>query len=1054
MAAMVIVLGYFHIPVDGAMPDAVWVLAALFGGLGAAMLLRERLRPRALSWALAPWRHLWNQEPSFMTAFLDSPDPICIATMDRGHFVAVNRAFERVLGYTQQETCGRLAKSFSLWDPPESRIVLAKAVKKLGHVPFYQAGLRSRDGTVFDGLVSANATRFQGEDCMILTIHDITPLLSAQRTLLENEQRLRLITANVGDVIERLTPDGKILFASEAARAVLGYDPKDMVGHNIIEFIHPDDDVDSLEFLDQVRASREASHVVRLIKRDGQIAWIESRGRAVVDEEGAVTEIITMSHDVTDRRRGEERERARHKVHESLARGRDLPSILNLVADYARSVCPDKACAILLMDQMGQKLVRGSASDIPGFSDLIGLGFGVSNPHSPVALAAKSKERVTVADLRTVTEQWPLFCRALGQHGFVSVWAEPIFDSRGKLIGGLALLGGKVGLPDDRDQSLLAETSCLAALAIEQKRIEEELLMTATVYGNINEGIMVADANHKIISVNPAFSALTGYAPEEIIGQIHEFLVCDTDALASLAAMEEHVRNEGTWRGELWTRKKDGSQFLDRVTVTPMADPDGQSTRYISIHLDITEQKNAEERIWKQANFDALTNLPNRRLFRDRLSQEISRLSRLKDSLALLFIDLDKFKEINDTLGHEWGDHLLVEAAKRISNCVRQADTVARLGGDEFTVILPGLSESRRTDQVAQAIVDALRRPFMLNGQTLHISGSVGVTLFPADAEEIDELIRNADQAMYVAKGLGRNQFSYFTATMQTAARERHSFNRELRSAIDGEQFEVYFQPIIQMSTGRITKAEALVRWNHPELGVVGPDRFIPIAEENGLIIEIGDWVFREAARVAKEVNFSRSPDERIVISVNMSPRQFYAKANHQEWLHYLDDIGLDPAVMGIEITESLLLEDHPDVAHQLNCFREAGIRISLDDFGKGYSSLSYLKKFPIDYLKIDREFIRDLVEDLNDRAISEAIIVMAHRLGIKVVAEGIENIGQHGTLRETDCDEGQGFLFSKPVPLGEFVRLLFSDNGYSHAARPVTEPRAISVPRPGSAML
>ena len=439
---------------------------------------------------------------------------------------------------------------------------------------------------------------------------------------------------------------------------------------------------------------------------------------------------------------------------------------------------------------------------------------------------------------------------------------------------------------------------------------------------------------------------------------------------------------------------------------------------------DITGRKKSEELIWNQANYDALTGLPNRRMFHDRLAQEIKKAHRAGLKMALLFIDLDKFKEVNDTLGHSMGDLLLQEATRRISDCVRETDTVARLGGDEFIIILSELGDAGNIERVAESVRQSLAKPFRLEEEITYISASIGITLYPDDATEMEDLLRNADQAMYAAKNAGRNRFSYFTQSMQQAAQTRLRLANDLRGALIAGQFRIHYQPIVELATGRINKAEALIRWQHPERGMVSPAQFIPLAEETGMIVEIGDWVFKESARQLK--HWMALCNTELQVSVNMSPVQFSNPVCACEaWLIYLQELGLSAQSLAIEITEGLLLNAESSVTDKLLGFHNAGIQVAIDDFGTGYSSLSYLKKFNIDYLKIDQSFVRDLANDPNDMAISEAIIVMAHKLGLKVIAEGVETEAQRALLTQAGCDYAQGYLFSRPLPADEFKELL-----------------------------
>lgn len=440
---------------------------------------------------------------------------------------------------------------------------------------------------------------------------------------------------------------------------------------------------------------------------------------------------------------------------------------------------------------------------------------------------------------------------------------------------------------------------------------------------------------------------------------------------------------------------------------------------------DITQRKQSEQLIWNQANFDALTGLPNRAMLQDRLHQEMAKAQRNGYKLAVMFIDLDKFKEVNDTMGHDMGDVLLVEAAHRIRDCVRSSDTVARLGGDEFVVVLSELADPRLASDVAHSILEQLARPFGLRTVDAVISGSIGITLFPEDAQDIEGLFKNADQAMYVSKARGRNQCSYFTRELEVAALRRMELVAELRTALQLKQFFLMYQPIVDVHTGCVRKAEALVRWQHPRLGLVSPAEFIPLAEETGLIVDIGDWVFLEAISRVKQLRADHCAD--FQVSINKSAVQFSRDRGHPgTWIDKLRQYGLPGDAVTMEITESLLIDPNSEVKTTLLRYRDAGIQVAIDDFGTGYSSLSYLKRFDIDFLKIDQSFTRNLSCGSSDLAISQAIIAMSHALGLQVVAEGVETSEQFSLLKAVGCDFVQGYWLSRPVSaqaLGELLQ-------------------------------
>lgn len=541
------------------------------------------------------------------------------------------------------------------------------------------------------------------------------------------------------------------------------------------------------------------------------------------------------------------------------------------------------------------------------------------------------------------------------------------------------------------------------------------------------DAVVQMDADGIVTGWSGQAANMFGWSREEALGQaLHEMIIPAQYRAAHLLGMqhfrrtgEAHVLNR---RIEILALRRNGEEFHTELTIS-MVQWQGKH-EFCAFISDITDKKQADALIWKQANFDSLTHLPNRHMFHLRLEQEIENTQRTGLKLALLFIDLDRFKEVNDTLGHNIGDQLLNEVAQRLSSSVRKSDMVARLGGDEFTIILSQLTDTQQVDSVAQNVLRKLAEPFTLNNEMAYVSASMGITLYPEDAEEVEQLLMNADQAMYVAKKRGRNRFSYFTPSLKEEAQARLKLINDMRVALVENQFELYFHPIIDLKTGAIVKAEALLRWQHPQQGMSSQMDIIPLAEETGLIVEIGDWVFREAARWA-----SRWQDlcpGGLQVGVNMSPVQFQAEGEHiAEWLVYLQELGLAGKSIVIEITEGVLLHLDSAISDILLRFRDAGIQVSIDDFGTGYSALSYLKKFDIDYLKIDLSFVRDLETDPNDRALSEAIIMMAHKLGLKVIAEGVETVGQRELLATAGCDFAQGYLYSKPIPPREFEALL-----------------------------
>ncbi len=733
-----------------------------------------------------------------------------------------------------------------------------------------------------------------------------------------------------------------------------------------------------------------------------------------------LTEMLSERY---ERRLALQRDRARNRVLEMVARGAPLPQILEAIVLGIETENPGMLCSILLLDEEGKRLRMGSAPSLPDFYNTAVNGLEIGPSVGSCGTSAFTCERVIVDDIQA-HPYWAPFRDLAAQAELRACWSEPIIAASGKLLGTFAIYHREVHSPSENELAIIEYIANLAGIAIERSQADEALELASLVYQNSIEAMMITDEENRIVAINPAFTEITGYQLDEVIGEDPTILASGRHDQAFYQAMWETLDATGQWQGEIWNQKKNGKEFAEWLTIKTIFDSAGKVHRRVALFSDITEKKEADALIWTHANYDALTELPNRRLFMDRLEQGLRVAHREGCRLALLFVDLDRFKEVNDTLGHQMGDQLLVEAARRIQGCLRESDTVARLGGDEFTVILTELHDVSSIDRVAQAIIEVLSEPYQLGDDQAFVSASIGITVYPEDARKAEELFKNADQAMFSAKQNGRNGFNYFTKSMQEAAQQRMYLVRDIHKALGADQFTVHFQPIVELATGSIHKAEALLRWRHPDQGFVSPAAFIPVAEETGAIHEIGNRVFRESAQWSKRWRDRYDPN--FQISVNKSPVQFLAEGlKHDDWVEYLEELGLAGDGIVIEITEGLMLKAAININRKLLRFRDAGIQVAVDDFGTGYSSLSYLKRFDIDYLKIDQSFVANLESDESDLALSEAIVVMAHKLGFKVIAEGVETEAQRDILRQIDCDYAQGYLFSKPLPAEEFEALL-----------------------------
>jgi len=561
----------------------------------------------------------------------------------------------------------------------------------------------------------------------------------------------------------------------------------------------------------------------------------------------------------------------------------------------------------------------------------------------------------------------------------------------------------------------------------EQKRAEQELRIAAAAF-DVQEGIIIADADNKILRVNRAFTRLTGYSADEAAGQTPSLLKSGRHDALFYERMWEQLSRDSYWQGEIWNRRKDGQIFPEWLTISAIRDGAGAVTHYIAAFSDITQYKEAEEAIHTLAFYDALTNLPNRRLLLDRLQQALTASARRNQHGAILFIDLDNFKALNDTRGHDVGDLLLIEVAQRLSQCVRAEDTVARLGGDEFVVMLEGLSEiskpaATQAELVGEKILEALDQPYLLRNYEHHSTPSIGVSLFLGEQETVEDLLKHADAAMYQAKQSGRNTLCFFDPAMQAALEARLSVEADLRQALPQLQFKLYYQPQVDEAR-RCIGAEVLLRWEHPTRGLVSPVEFIPIAEDNGLIVPIGFWVLQMACAQLKRWE-THPLASTLSLAVNVSARQFRQADLVDQVQRIISQTGVNSERLKLELTESTVLDNVNDTIAKMQALKTMGVSFSMDDFGTGHSSLAQLKRLPLDQVKIDQSFVHDIASDPNDAAIVQTIIVMTETMGLDVIAEGVETEAQLQFLRQHGCQHFQGYLFGKPMPLTDFEAAL-----------------------------
>lgn len=814
---------------------------------------------------------------------------------------------------------------------------------------------------------------------------------STLQALRDSEAKLNTMLKSITDLVWLKNPDGVYLACNAVFEELYGAKEQDIVGKTDYDFVDAKI-ADTFRAHDKLAIENNAPSTNEewVSYADGRLVLLETTKTPMRDSHGRLIGVLGISHDITERHQKE------MALQESEARLRTMFE------------CSKDAVVVL---------------DEAGFMDCNTAALTMFGCASKAAFCCLHPADISPPNQINGEDSYTLantYIRQAMHHGSQHFeWTHLRLDTQQRVYVDVMLnamtLQGKQVL-----HGVLRDITA-------RKQAEESKRLAALVYESSSEAMVVTDDQHLIITVNPAFTEITGYAEHEVLGKTHTILKSGRQDDSFYEEMWQAINSTGKWQGEIWNRRKNGEVYPQWLTINTIYHPDGAVKHRISMFTDISQKKQSEEVIWRQANFDPLTGLSNRRMFYESLTQAIKKSQRTTLPLVLLYLDLDLFKEVNDTLGHVVGDQLLKETAQRLTNCVRDIDTISRLGGDEFTIILNEVNDLSSVDRVCKLILKSIAEPFQLGDDVAYVSASIGITIYPTDADEVDDLMKKADQAMYMAKTNGRNQYSYFTQAMQDAAQRRMGLTNDLHVALEKQQIWVAYQPIVDLRSGRIVKAEALARWLHPKHGLIRPDEFIPIAEHTGLIHEIGDWIFRQAVQQVKHWQSIYHPQ--FHISVNKSPIQIHSKSpRFVPWHTQLQQAGLAGQSIVAEITEGLLLEVNASINQKLHEFHEAGIQLALDDFGTGYSSLSYLKKFDIDYIKIDRSFVSHLAPQSEDLALCEAIILIAHKLGMQVIAEGIETPQQRDLLITAGCDFGQGYLFNEALTAAAFEQLLLAD--------------------------
>jgi diguanylate cyclase (GGDEF)-like protein/PAS domain S-box-containing protein len=801
-----------------------------------------------------------------------------------------------------------------------------------------------------------------------------------QRRLSVSEQRFRMLTESSMYGIWDWDLEQDTLFLSSQWKAQLGYADDELQNEyaTFAGLVHPEDwrwlEASIRDFL---QTPGYWDHEFRMRHKDGDYRWIAARASHMVNQQGQVSRMLGVHIDITRHQQRQEQLRMFQRI---VSNSRDLMAFIDRDCRYQ---LVNEACAAAYGKPMDQ-IVGHSVAELVGEADF-------SQRVKPRLERALAGENVSFQDWFTVG----------GDRRFFDVAYTPNRNERGEMTGIVAAI---------RDIT-------------QYRKAQEKIRQAAQVFKSTIEGVTITDLKGRILDVNPSFCDITGYPREAVIGKNPSILQSGRHDRSFYRALWQSLVQTGRWSGEIWNRRANGFVYPELLTISTVKDEQGNPSGYVGVFTDITATKRNEERLEFLAHHDPLTRLPNRLLFNARLDQAIRHSRREHQKLAVFFIDLDRFKNINDSLGHQAGDELLRLVSQRLKQSVREEDTVARISGDEFVILLENLDKANAANQVLGKVMDSFRSPFVVRQSEVIVTCSVGVSIYPEDGSNGDDLMRNADAAMYRAKDEGRNTYEYYTPEMTASAFEHVFIETGLHRALAQQELIQVYQPQVDLKKGTIVGCEALVRWQHPEQGRIPPNRFIPIAEQSGLVLEIDNWMLRQACKQARAwcdqgLHMGR-------IAVNMTGRQVQRRDFARSVLKVVEEYGLGHGLVEIEVTESYVMQ-RPEVGiQQLKILYDAGIHIAIDDFGTGYSSLNYLRKLPFDKIKLDQSFIQDINRERDSLAIVKAVVMLGNALGKTVIAEGVETEEHAHILNQHGCHQAQGYLFSTPLSADEMRRFL-----------------------------
>jgi diguanylate cyclase (GGDEF)-like protein/PAS domain S-box-containing protein len=885
-------------------------------------------------------------------------------------------------------------------------------------------------------------------------LRQLTPLQQAERELqiyrlaLElqraelqvQQQKLDNIAQQEQQQFDLLSASARIMEASQAISKVGGVE-MDVTSRSIfwtaetyrIHDTSPEEYTPSLDegFSQYLPGSRERiAAALQRAMTTGEVFDIEvekytQKGRKIdlrttctaTMENGKVIRLTGIYQDISERKLAEHRHHHHNRILEMLLAKVSLTEILNTIVQDIDTLLPESFCSIMLLNSEETHLHTVATHGLPEFF-LDGIdNMPVAEGMGACGSAAFFGHRVVIADVHS--HAWTkAFSSTAARAQINSCWSQPIFSAQGKVLGTFALYHKHTRNPTDYEIRLIESEARLSSLAIEQSHAETRLQLAASVFTHAREGILITDATGSIIETNNVFSEITGYSRAEVIGQNPRLLQSGRHTSEFYSDLWQDLTNKGDWCGEIWNKRKNGEHYAAMMTISAVHDNIGAVQNYVNLFTDITPLKEHQQQLEYIAHYDALTGLPNRVLMADRLQQAMAHNHRKGGTIAVVYLDLDGFKAVNDQHGHDMGDQLLVNIAHRLKDVLREGDTLARIGGDEFIVVMSDLEQPQDYEIILNRLLLVAAEPVMLDQQFLRVSASIGATLYPQDNVDAGQLLRHADQAMYIAKQAGKNCYHLFDVARDIATKNQRESLEHIRIALDKKEFVLFYQPKVNMRSGEIIGVEALVRWQHPERGLLSPATFLPVIEDHPLSIELGEWVIDEALN---QISHWRQQGIAMPVSVNVGAMQlqqqnFVARLAAQLAQH--PDV--PPDFLELEIVETSALKDISEVAELMRSCCALGVHFAVDDFGTGYSSLTYLKRLPAELLKIDQTFIRDMLDDPDDLEIVKGVIGLANAFRRKVIAEGVETVTHGELLIPLGCELAQGYGIARPMPAAE----------------------------------